>query len=279
MIQIKKIILFVFLFFIFFLGKELFAQDKNLNSIVLIETNLGNMKLMLYKETPKHRKNFLQLIENKHFDGTLFYRVIKGFVLQGGSQDSRNASAGRQIGYGSSNRTIESEFRPQYFHKRGAIAAARQPDKVNIFKESDVSQFYIVHGRVYTLEELKAMEKAVNKPLKKRIKKRYLTSNKRQVLDSLKKLKKVKEFRAIANKIKSDITFDFESSREKLEFTNEEIKAFTSIGGVPHLDKNYTVFGEVISGFEVMDKIANLKTDQHDRPYQDVKIKVRILKY
>ena len=262
-----------------FSSGELFAQTKLTNSIILIETNLGNMKLMLYKDTPKHRKNFLQLIENKHFDGTLFYRVIKGFVLQGGSQDSRHAAAGRQIGYGSSNRTIESEFNPHHFHKKGGLAAARQPDKVNVFKESDVSQFYIVQGRVYTLEELKALEDAVNKPLKKQITKRYLTHKKRQTLDSLKKLKKVKEFRAIANKIKSDITFDFQSSRDKLEFSDEQIKAFTTVGGVPHLDKNYTVFGEVIEGFDVMNKIANLKTDKYDRPYQDVKMKVRILKY
>ena len=277
--QLKTTILISLFLVMSFSSGELFAQTKLSNSTILIETNLGNIKLMLYKDTPKHRKNFLQLIENKHFDGTLFYRVIKGFVIQGGSQDSRNASAGRQIGYGSSNRTIESEFRPHHFHKKGALAAARQPDKVNIFKESDVSQFYIAYGRVYTLDELKALENAVNKPLKKQITKRYLTPKKRQILDSLKKLKKVKEFRAIANKIKSDITFDFQTSRDKLEFSDEEKKAFTSIGGVPHLDKNYTVFGEVISGFSVMDKIANLKTDLYDRPYQDVKMKVRILKY
>ncbi|MFT5749727.1 MAG: cyclophilin family peptidyl-prolyl cis-trans isomerase [Ancylomarina sp.] len=277
--QLNTRILITLFLFVSFSSGELCAQTKSSNTIILIETNLGDIKLMLYKDTPKHRKNFLQLVENKHFDGTLFYRVIKGFVLQGGSQDSRNASAGRQIGYGSSNRTIESEFRSHHFHKKGALAAARQPDKVNIFKESDVSQFYLVQGRVYTLEELKALENAVNKPLKKQLTKRYLTSKKRQILDSLKKLKKVTEFRAIANKIKSDITFDFQSSRDKLKFTDEEKKAFTTIGGVPHLDKNYTVFGEVISGFNVMDKIANLKTDLNDRPYQDVKIKVRILKY
>jgi cyclophilin family peptidyl-prolyl cis-trans isomerase len=277
--HIKKALLILLFLFLSFSSRELFAQTNTTNSIILIETNLGNIKLMLYKDTPKHRKNFLQLIENKHFDGTLFYRVIKGFVLQGGSLDSRRAAPGRQIGYGSSNRTIESEFRPHHFHKKGALAAARQPDKVNIFKESDVSQFYIAHGRVYTLEELKAMENAVNKPLKKQITRRYLTPKKRHVLDSLKKLKLVKEFRAIADKIKSDISFDFESSRNKLEFTEEEKKAFSTVGGVPHLDKNYTVFGEVISGFGVMDKIANLKTDKHDRPYQDVKMKVRILKY
>jgi len=279
MIQIKKILFFIFLMIFLGSNESLKAQNKSTNSIILIETNLGNIKLMLYKETPKHRKNFLQLIENKHFDGTLFYRVIDGFVLQGGSQDSRNASPGRQIGYGGSNRTIESEFRPQFFHKKGALAAARQPDKVNVFKESDVSQFYLAQGRVYTLEELTAMERAVNKPLRKQIVKRYLTPKKRQTLDSLKKLNKTKEFREIANKIKSNISFDFESSTEKLIFSEAQKLAFTTLGGVPHLDKNYTVFGEVISGFRVMDKIAKLKTDKHDRPYNDVKMKVRILKY
>jgi len=277
--QTKRFLFLTFLLLLFFSSTKLFSQYNSSNSIILIETNLGDIKLMLYKETPKHRKNFLQLIENKHFDGTLFYRVIKGFVLQGGSQDSRGAAPGRQIGYGGSNRTIESEFRPQFFHKKGALAAARQPDKVNVFKESDVSQFYLAQGRVYTLEELTAMERAVNKPLRKQIVKRYLTPKKRQSLDSLKKLNKTKEFREIANKIKSNISFDFESSTEKLIFSEAQKLAFTTVGGVPHLDKNYTVFGEVISGFKVMDKIAKLKTDKHDRPYNDVKMKVRILKY
>lgn len=151
------------------------SSAQSTNSIVLIETNLGDIKLMLYKETPKHRQNFLQLIENNHFDGTLFYRVIKGFVVQGGSQDSRNAPPGKNIGYGDANRTIESEFNSNFFHKKGALASPRQPDKVNIFKESDVSQFYIVHGRVYTNDELTAMEKEVNVPLRKSIVKKFLT--------------------------------------------------------------------------------------------------------
>ncbi|MDM8160348.1 peptidylprolyl isomerase [Labilibaculum sp. K2S] len=249
------------------------------NSIILIETNMGNIKLMLYKETPKHRQNFLQLIENGHFNGTLFYRVIKGFVAQGGSQDSRNAPAGKMIGYGSSNRTIESEFNPKYFHKKGAIAAPRKPDNVNIFKESDISQFYIAHGRVFTDEELTLMEKEVNVPLRKRIVKRFLTASKRAVLDSLKKAGKVEEFRAIAKIIKESIEFEYNSSKERLEYSEARRKAYTTVGGVPHLDGNYTVFGEVIEGLDVLDKIVNLKTDANDRPYQDVKMKVKILKY
>lgn len=258
---------------------SVFSFGQASNSIILIETNMGNIKLMLYKETPKHRKNFLQLIENGHFDGTLFYRVIKGFVAQGGSQDSRNAPAGKMIGYGDSNRSIDSEFKPQFFHKKGALAAPRKPDKVNIFKESDVSQFYIALGRVYTNDELDLMEKEVNIPLRKKIVKRYLTPSKRQVLDSLKKAGKVDEFRAIAKTIKESIAFDYNSSPKRLEFSDDRRKAYTTVGGVPHLDNNYTVFGEVISGFEVLDKIANLKTDANDRPYQDVKMKVKILKY
>lgn len=270
----KKII---FSIAILLISKFSFGQATN--STVLIETNMGNIKFMLYKETPKHRQNFLQLIENKHFDGTLFYRVIKGFVVQGGSQDSRNAPAGKRIGYGSSNRTIESEFNDKYFHKRGAIAAPRKPDKINIFKESDISQFYIAYGRVFSEKELTLMEKKVNIPLRKKIVKKFLTPGKRAVLDSLKKYKKVDEFRAIAKKIKEAIEFEYNSSNKKLEFSEAKRKAYTTIGGVPHLDNNYTVFGEVIDGFDVLDKIVNLKTDANDRPVQDVKMKIKILKY
>lgn len=255
------------------------CMSQSTNSIVLLETNMGNIKLMLYGDTPRHRQNFLQLVENKHFDGTLFYRVIDGFVIQGGSQDSRDAAPGANIGYGDANRTIESEFKADHFHKYGALAAPRQPDKVNIFKESDVSQFYIVHGRKYSAAELKSMEDQVNKPLRKRIVKRYLTKKKRALLDSLKRNKKVEEFKEVAAKIKASINFDYNSSSEKLEFTPQQRESYISVGGVPHLDKNYTVFGEVIQGFEVINKIAKLPTDKNDRPFTDVKMKVRIIKY
>jgi len=270
----KEIILVIVILLI---TKLTFGQATN--SIVLIETNMGNIKLMLYKETPRHRQNFLQLIENKHFDGTLFYRVIKGFVAQGGSQDSRNAPAGKMIGYGSSNRSIESEFNDKFFHKKGALAAPRKPDKINIFKESDISQFYIAHGRVFSDEELTLMEKEVNVPLRKSIVKKFLTPSKRLVLDSLKKAKKVDEFRAIAKTIKELIEFEYNSSIEKLEFSEARRKAYTTVGGVPHLDGSYTVFGEIVSGLDVLDKIVNLETDANDRPYQDVKMKIKILKY
>jgi cyclophilin family peptidyl-prolyl cis-trans isomerase len=257
---------------------KLKGQTKTTGSIILIETNLGNMKLRLYKNTPKHRRNFLQLIENKHFDGTLFYRCIKNFVIQGGSQDSRNAPAGKMIGYGDSNRSIDSEFRPEYYHKKGALAAPRRPDKVNIFKESDVSQFYIAHGRKYTAAELKALEDEVNKPIRRAIVRKHYTKEKKAILDSLKKTD-IKKAKAFAKKIKDAISFDYDTTPGTLKFTEQQKKDFMTIGGVPHLDNNYTVFGEVFEGLSVIDKIANLKTDKNDRPLRDVKMKVRILKY
>jgi len=272
-------VLILILGVLLFSQSGVFSQVETTNSIIQIETNLGNFKLLLYKKTPKHRKNFLQLIENKHFDGTLFYRVIKGFVVQGGSQDSRNAAKGRSIGYGGSNRTIESEFSADYFHKRGALSAPRQPDRINIYKESDVSQFFIAHGQVYTDAQLTAMEKEINVPIRKRYVKQYLSKSKRAILDSLKKEKNVIEFRKIAGEIKEDINFAYNTDPDKLIFTPQQRKAYTTIGGVPHLDGDYTVFGEVISGIDVINKIARLKTDANDRPILDVKMKVRILKY
>jgi cyclophilin family peptidyl-prolyl cis-trans isomerase len=132
---------------------------------VTIKTNLGDIRVRLYDETPEHQKAFLKLVKSKHFDGTLFYRVIKNFVIQGGSTDSRNAPPGKHIGYGSGAHNISSEFHDKYFHKRGAICAPRQPENVNHFRMSDISQFYIVHGRVYTNEELDILEKRVNNPI------------------------------------------------------------------------------------------------------------------
>lgn len=114
--------------------------------MALIETNLGNMKIKLYNDTPIHRDNFIRLAKAGHYDGTLFYRVIKNFMIQGGSSDSRNAIAGQFIGFGKPM-TIEAEIKPEHYHKKGALAAPRQPDRENFFKESDISQFYIVQGK------------------------------------------------------------------------------------------------------------------------------------
>ena len=191
----------------------LHAQEKEV--MALIETNLGNMKIKLYNDTPIHRDNFIRLAKAGHYDGTLFYRVIKNFMIQGGSSDSRNAIAGQFIGFGKPM-TIEAEIKPEHYHKKGALAAPRQPDRENFFKESDISQFYIVQGKKYTEQELEIIEKSVNVPIKNAINRKYYTPEKKVILDSLRKLKKVEEFREIAGKIKKDIAFEWNANADKI---------------------------------------------------------------
>lgn len=247
------------------------SQGQEKEHVVLIETNMGNLKAKLYNDTPLHRDNFIRLAKSGHYNGTLFYRVVKNFVVQGGSSDSRNAISGQAIGYGKGV-TIDAEIKPHHYHKKGALAAPRQPDRVNVFKESDIAQFYFVVGKKYSLEELDRIEKSINVPIMKAIQKKYYTPEKKAMLDTLRAQKKVPEFRAIAEKIKSDIAFEWANNTEKLYMDDEKRKAYTTIGGVHHLDKEYTVFGELIEGFDVLDKIAALSTDKQDRPFKDVRI-------
>ncbi|MGQ1787309.1 MULTISPECIES: peptidylprolyl isomerase [unclassified Saccharicrinis] len=241
---------------------------------VIISTNMGDIKIMLYDDTPKHRDSFLKLAKEGHYDGTLFYRVVKNFVIQGGSSDSKNAPAGKHIGYGSAKLNIDSEFRENRFHKKGAICAPRQPEDINHFKMSDVSQFYIVHGKVYKHEELALLQKAINNPIKLKLKKKFYNPHK----EELRKLKaeNPKEFNRRLREIKDKIAVEYALSH-KLEFTEEQKQIYTTKGGLPELDGDYTVFGEVVSGFNVVEKIAALKTDKNSRPYTDVKLVVRIL--
>ena len=184
---------------LFYMG---YAQEKEVKAV--IETNLGNMIVKLYNDTPNHRDNFVRLAKAGHYDGSLFYRVIKNFVIQGGSSDSKKAIKGAAIGYGKPI-VIDAEIKPEHYHKKGALAAPRQPDRVNFFKESDISQFYIVQGRKYDPKELDIIEKQVNVPIKRAIQRKYYTPEKKAILDTLRKQKKVKEFREIAEKIKQEV--------------------------------------------------------------------------
>ena len=243
---------------LFYMG---YAQEKEVKAV--IETNLGNMIVKLYNDTPNHRDNFVRLAKAGHYDGSLFYRVIKNFVIQGGSSDSKKAIKGAAIGYGKPI-VIDAEIKPEHYHKKGALAAPRQPDRVNFFKESDISQFYIVQGRKYDPKELDIIEKQVNVPIKRAIQRKYYTPEKKAILDTLRKQKKVKEFREIAEKIKQDIAFDWNANPNKIYMPEEKRNAYINEGGIHHLDKEYTVFGEVIEGFEVIDKIAALPTDGND---------------
>lgn len=261
----------IFIYVCLFIGSFALAQEPVY--YVNISTNLGTMKVKLYNETPNHRDHFLKLMDKQHFDGTLFYRVVKGFVIQGGSSDSRNAAPRRAIGYGKAI-NIDAEYHDNCFHKKGALCAPRQPEEVNHFKMSDISQFYIVQGRKYTLEELELVEKATNNPIKIELKKQYYLPHKEELAKL--KTEDPRAFNKLLRKIKDDINFHYSIS-DKLEFTDVQKEVYSTIGGTPELDGDYTVFGEVVEGFNVIEKIASLPVDKNNRPISDVKIKVSIV--
>lgn len=250
-----------------------FAQEQEIKAV--IETNLGNMTVKLYNDTPLHRDAFVRLVKEGHYNGTLFYRVIKEFMLQGGSDDSRNARPGQVLGYGK-DIDVQPEFRPNHYHKKGALAAPRQPDNMNADKVSDIAQFYIVHGKKYTEAELDNYIKSINVPIKREIQKKYYHP-KKPLLDSLRAAHAVEEFREVASVIKKQLADAWEAAEGKIEMSDAQRADYLSVGGCPHLDGEYTVFGEVIEDFDVIDKIATLPTDKHDRPLTDVKMTVRIL--
>lgn len=253
------------------------AKGQEKERIVLIETNMGNLKAKLYNDTPIHRDNFIEQAKTGQYDSTLFYRVIKDFIIQGGSEDSRHAVPGQELGYGREV-MIDAEIKPYHYHKKGALAAPRQPDETNPLKKSDISQFYFTVGRKYSPEEIERIEKSINAPIRRAIQNKYYTPEKKAILDSLKAQKNVPEFRKIANKIKADIARDWENNKDKLFMDDAKIQAYTTAGGAHDLDGEYTVFGELIEGFEVLDKIAALQTDKKNRPLKDVRIiRVKII--
>lgn len=246
--------------------------------VVEISTNMGSMKFKLYDDTPKHRDAFIKLATEGYYNETLFYRVIQNFLIQGGSRSSRNAPPGKRIGYGDPDHTVDDEILSHYFHKKGSLCAPRQPDEVNPFKQSDISQFYIVKGSVYTEGALDTMELSVNRPIRNKIVQKNMTPEVRAELKKLKEENKVEEFREIAESVKLQIETDFALDPGVMHFTPAQREAYTTVGGYPELDGKYTIFGECIEGFDVIDKISALRTDSNNRPFTDVVIAVKVLK-
>ena len=248
-------------------------KDGNMEkeTVLKIETSMGDIKVKLYNETPKHRDNFIYLANDGSYIGTLFHRVIKDFMVQAGDPESKNAPKGKMLGSGDVGYTVPAEFvYPKYFHKKGALSAARQGDEVNPKKESSGCQFYIVTGKVFNDSTLLNMEQqknqnkvteAFNALAQKHMKEIY-KMRKANDQDGLYALQDTLFIQAEAEAAKQP---DF-------HFTPEQIKAYTTVGGTPHLDGEYTVFGEVVEGMDIVDKIQQVKTDRSDRPEEDVKI-------
>ena len=248
-------------------------KDGNMEkeTVLKIEPSMGDIKVKLYNETPKHRDNFIKLAKDGTYNGTLFHRVIKDFMVQAGDPESKNAPKGKMLGSGDVGYTVPAEFvYPKYFHKKGALSAARQGDEVNPKKESSGCQFYIVTGKVFNDSTLLNMEQqknqnkvteAFNALAQKHMKEIY-KMRKANDQDGLYALQDTLFIQAEAEAAKQP---DF-------HFTPEQIKAYTTVGGTPHLDGEYTVFGEVVEGMDIVDKIQQVKTDRSDRPEEDVKI-------
>jgi cyclophilin family peptidyl-prolyl cis-trans isomerase len=252
-----------------------FCQDKE--TIVVIETSMGDIKIRLYDDTPVHKENFLKLVNDGYYNGTLFHRVINEFMIQGGDPDSRDAAPSKQLGAGGPTYTLTAEIiYPKYFHKKGALAAARQGDATNPERKSSGSQFYLVHGKAYTNEELAQLENMQTEKNKQKIMMKYAEPFNQQ-LAQFRQAGDREGFNALVEKISAE-AMPLIDAVEPFVMPEEHRKAYTTIGGAPHLDDDYTVFGEVIEGLDVIDKIANVETGRSDRPLKDIVMSVKVIK-
>ncbi|MDY0132572.1 MAG: peptidylprolyl isomerase [Desulforegulaceae bacterium] len=215
----KSLVLFV----LFIAGISLFSADNvsaEKNTKILLDTDMGEIEIVLYDKTKEHKENFLNLVNLGFYDDLLFHRIIKGFMIQGGDPQSKNAPKEKALGSGGPGYNVPAEIIPEYYHKKGAISAARTGDNVNPMRRSSGSQFFIVTGKVFKSDELEMYEQRLN-----------------------------------------------------TKFTEEQKHIYTTIGGAPMLDAQYTVFGEVVKGLDIVEKLEKVKTGSNDRPLEDVKIK------
>lgn len=245
-------------------------MENEKRTLVKLETTMGNITVALYNETPKHRDNFIKLVKEGVYDSTLFHRVIKQFMIQAGDPDSKNASDTAMLGSGDVGYTIPAEFNPKFFHKKGVLAAARQGDDVNPEKASSGCQFYIVTGRKFTEPQLLGMENKINEQREEAL----FDSLARQHMKEIYNMRKAGDN---AGLLELQDTLEAQAreladKEEKFRFTPEQIKAYSTIGGAPHLDGSYTVFGEVTEGMEVVDNIEIAKTNRADRPIENIRI-------
>jgi len=252
------------------------AVKKEKEQMVQIETEFGAIKIKLYDETPLHRDNFIKLINDGVYTDLLFHRVIQGFMVQGGDPDSKNAEPGKMLGNGNLGYTIPAEINPKFFHHRGILAAARQGDQVNPEKRSSASQFYILQGKVFRPAELDSLQPIMQESRKMAM----LQTRIKAIEPELNKLRsegKQDEIMTRVNTLRESVAAD-DAKLPSLKFSEEQIKAYTTIGGYPSLDYNYTIFGEVTEGMEVIDKITQQPVNQYNRPDKDIKFSITLLK-
>lgn len=236
-----------------------------------VATTAGNFTILLYGDTPKHRDNFLKLVKEGYYNGTLFHRVIKDFMIQAGDPDSRNAAPGQHLGAGGPDYKIDAEIvYPKHFHKRGALAAARQGDQVNPLKQSSGSQFYVVTGRKVSEGEMTQLENSLKNKQLQRIFNNLALAHRDSII-AMQRNGDSAGLKALQDTLIKQT--EAEAAKQGTPAVTDEMRqAYTTVGGAPHLDGDYTVFGEVVSGMDVIEKIEKAETDRADRPKEDVRI-------
>ena len=243
---------------------------------VKIHTTQGDILVGLYDETPLHRDNFLRLAAEGYYDGTLFHRVIRDFMIQGGDPESKGASANQSLGTGGPGYTIPAEIlAPKFFHKRGVLSAARQADQVNPKRESSGSQFYIVWGKVYKPQELKQMEKQMAMQQEQQVFNMLVQEHRTEVMN-LRRNRDQAGLLDLQNRLVA-MTKEKCAQMGLPTFTEEQVTAYTTQGGTPFLDAQYTVFGEVLEGLDVVEKIQQAETSSADRPLQDISMTMQVM--
>ena len=238
---------------------------------VLIKTTVGDITVKLYNETPQHRDNFIKLVQEHFYDSILFHRVIRDFMVQAGDPESRNAGKYTQLGSGDPGYDLPAEFvYPKYFHKRGALSAARKPDQANPERRSSGSQFYIVTGKKYRKYDLQDLEQQLDSQEEQSIWERLVIQNR----DSIIRMQAAGDEAGIM-KLQEELVAKKEQIQKELgkfKFSEQQVDAYINEGGTPFLDRQYTVFGEVVDGMKVVDKIEASGTDMYDRPRKDIRI-------
>lgn len=237
---------------------------------ILLETTQGNIVVKLYDETPKHRDNFIKLVKEGVYDSTLFHRVIKDFMIQAGDPDSKTADDTASLGAGDVGYTIPAEINPLFFHKKGVLAAARQGDEVNPERASSGCQFYIVTGRKFSEFQILSMENQINEMRLQTV----FDTLARQHMKEIYKMRKAGDQEGLLA-LQDTLEVQARAQVEKepaFKFTKEQIQTYTTVGGAPHLDGAYTVFGEVVEGMDVVENIEKAKTNRADRPLTNIRI-------
>jgi peptidyl-prolyl cis-trans isomerase B (cyclophilin B) len=275
-LTMKRIAFFIVVTFFTFWISCGGSSKKSVETIVSVKTDFGEIKLKLYDDTPQHKANFTKLISEGFYTDLLFHRVMQNFMIQGGDPNSKNAEPNAMLGSGSPGYTVPSEINPKYFHKKGALAAARLGGPKNPEKNSSGSQFYIVQGKVFRPGELDTMEIGMNKQRKESMLREKLNAS-NDKLNEFKQNNDKTGFDIFVAEVRAEVDSLYNAGLQ-YSFTNEQREIYTTIGGYPSLDGEYTVFGEVVEGLDVLDKIAAVETNKANRPLEDVRMKIELSK-